>query len=152
MRSPPRIAHALAFAASVALFASLIRGARANAPPCQYAVVNGTVFDANTKLTWERTLSSGLVTWSQANDYCANLSFAGGGWRMPTIQELQTLIDESRSEPAIDDIIFPDTPLSYAWSKTPVSGAVGPRWRVNFYDGFVNAGGMNSTHTVRCVR
>lgn len=139
-------------ASPIILLGALIPWAHANAPPCQYVVVSDTVLDNNTKLTWERALSSGPVEWSQAYAHCASLALAGGGWRMPTIQELQTLVDDSKHNPAIDEAAFPNTPADYAWSSTPYAEVAGPVWRVNFYDGFVNAGGMNNAHIVRCVR
>jgi len=39
-------------------------------------------------------------------------------WRLPTIQELFTLVDYSRCNPAIDTTIFPNTEASSYWSST----------------------------------
>jgi hypothetical protein len=152
MLSSIRRAQIIAAACSVGLFGALISGARADAPPCQYSTQSGTVLDHNTKLTWERDPLPDPVKWSDAKARCAILPLDGGRWRMPTIQELQTLIDESKYDPAIDGNAFPNTPADFVWSNTPLAGVAGPVWRVHFYDGLTNTGGMNNMHLVRCVR
>jgi hypothetical protein len=49
------------------------------------------------------------VAQQQALAHCAALSLAGGGFRLPSIAELLTLVDPTRSQPAIDPIAFPGT-------------------------------------------
>jgi len=39
-------------------------------------------------------------------------------WRLPTIQELASIVDEERTFPAIDVNYFPNTINSYYWSGT----------------------------------
>jgi hypothetical protein len=56
--------------------------------------------------------------WINAEDYCSNLTHDGGGWRLPTIEELNSLVDTSHSDPAIDPI-FSNTESSGYWSDTP---------------------------------
>jgi hypothetical protein len=48
--------------------------------------------DPSSGLTWQVTPSSEYLTWDDAKSYCENLSLAGGGWHLPTISELRTLI------------------------------------------------------------
>jgi len=43
-------------------------------------------------LTWENPPGGIGVEWGDANLYCDGLAFAGGGWRLPTIGELRSLI------------------------------------------------------------
>jgi formylglycine-generating enzyme required for sulfatase activity len=48
--------------------------------------------DPGSGLTWENPPSATPRTWSQAGSYCGGLGLAGGGWRLPSISELRTLV------------------------------------------------------------
>lgn len=52
----------------------------------------GTWDDSVSGLTWQNPVGTGNFNWSAAKSYCASLSLAGGGWRLPTISELRSLI------------------------------------------------------------
>jgi hypothetical protein len=131
-----------------------VRGAWADAPPCRYTIGIDTVLDNETMLTWQRYPSALLKNWDQASAYCSNLSIDGGGWRLPTIQELQTLVDESKYDPAIDTNAFPEPGFSL-WSSS-ISATIGPTyaWTISFHSGVVfdNGGFMENNNDVRCVR
>jgi len=47
--------------------------------------------DSSSGLTWQVT-PGGWMIWVDAKSYCDNLTLAGGGWHLPTISELRTLI------------------------------------------------------------
>jgi hypothetical protein len=55
-------------------------------------VVGETWTDSSSGFTWQVTPSDASLTWSDAISYCETLSLAGGGWHLPTISELRTLI------------------------------------------------------------
>jgi hypothetical protein len=48
--------------------------------------------DMTTGLTWQDPPAVGAMGWSAAKDYCASLTLEGGGWHLPTINELRSLI------------------------------------------------------------
>src|SRR5262245_33278607 len=113
MQAPPRQVNLLGCASAVVLVGALFAfapHARADAPPCRYSFGMGTVYDIDTARTWQQSIDGVTHTWADASAYCAALSVDGGGWRLPTIHELHTLVDESLANPAIDTTAFPNTP------------------------------------------
>jgi hypothetical protein len=139
-------------AAGLAFSALRIPTAVTAAPPCRYAISSEITIDNQTKLTWQRLPDGSSLTWAKAETYCAYLNAAGGEWRLPTIEELQTIIDEQTYNPAIDQTAFPMTQASYFWSSTAHKSGAGSIWRVNFFDGEVSAGSAGDMLYVRCVR
>lgn len=122
------------------------------APACRYTTTADTVLDNDTQLTWQRALDPGTYTWSAAAAYCQALTLAGGGWRLPTIQELQTLNDEVWFDPAIDWAAFPGTPNAVFWSSSPDVTDPGFAWRVYTRFGEVDVEAVSTADRVRCVR
>jgi hypothetical protein len=138
---------------------ALPTSADANAPAGQYVVTaggtgNGTVYDTKSKLTWQRTVSSTTYTWADAKTYCAGVgaSLGGTGWRLPTLKELQTIVDYSQSIPSIDSTAFPSTPATWFWSASPVAGSSSDAWGVSFSDGDSGDSVVSDSSSVRCVR
>jgi Protein of unknown function (DUF1566) len=86
------------------------------------------------------------------------LKLAGRTWRLPTRIELLSLVDFTRTSPAIDTTAFPGVPGGkYHWTASPwvVSQlATKPQdsWIVNFYEGLTsNAGDRTAQEYARCV-
>jgi hypothetical protein len=64
------------------------------------------VLDKQTGLTWARNanLSGGRKPWQEATKFCQDLEIGNRkGWRLPTKEELITILDTSQSEPALPD-------------------------------------------------
>lgn len=109
-----------------------------------------TVYDAVTRLTWQQSVSSEGFTQDEASEYCADLSLAGTGWRLPTQGELMSIVDTTRREPAIDPTAFPGAPSEVFWSSSV--GAAGLGRYVYFGSGSAGYNNSSSTNRVRCVR
>lgn len=139
---------------------------RTDAPAGRYTIPgDGTVYDTATTLTWQRAANMTPTTWASAGPYCASLTGpAGGGWRLPTVKELTTLLDYSRpSSPFIDSVAFPGIPAQSSlgvtnafWSATPLVGmSVGlssGAWLVYFDSAITQPNPLNVGGAVRCVR
>ncbi|MFO8152681.1 DUF1566 domain-containing protein [Thioalkalivibrio sp.] len=121
------------------------------------------VFDSQTGLYWERcsvgqTLVDGhcagranRFTWDQANALDADLP-ENGEWRLPTVEELQTLVEFRVFNPAIDPEAFPNTPPSNFWSSSEAAYDAFYAWTVHFANGFSNWRHKRQRFEVRLVR
>ena len=84
------------------LLACLVRPAIADAPAGRYTYTSTsvTVYDTKTKLTWQRAATAAQYAMADAKTYCGSPATAtalgGSGWRLPTLKELQSLIDFSK--------------------------------------------------------
>ncbi len=95
--------------------------------------VNGddTVTDNATGLVWQQADSAKIMTREQAQAYCANLTLAKGGWRLPNIKELLSLVDHTKNKHSIDRTIFPNTKPYPYWSSTVEASVPVSTWLVN---------------------
>lgn len=128
--------------------------ARADAPPCRYELTSDTVLDRTTKLTWQRTLDGTLRTQEEAETYCSGLSIAGAGFRLPTVKELQTIVEVSRHAPALDTNAFPGIlgSSSMHWTSSRYAKDDSNAWYVQFVDGSVYWKPVSERIYVRCVK
>jgi len=108
---------------------------------------DSTVTDTQEKLIWYPTLSKKL-TWAEANEECKKM-----GCRLPTRKELESLLDITKYNPAIDKEIFPDTKTDdYYWTGDSCAWVSGYASCVRFYFGVVDVGLKGSLSYVRPVR
>ena len=147
----------LAVLGGAALAAALLmmfhtREASAESAGCHFAPMAGIVGDSATHLNWQQASSGALYNWDDAARYCATLELHGMGWRLPTIKELQTLVDEGAAMPATDSVAFPNTESEYYWTSSQVVSFANEAWAVSFAYGFDAFFDVHSEHRVRCVR
>ena len=141
-------------------------GAIAVAPGNQYVLLAaGEVQDNYTHLIWQQGYSSATMPWADAAAYCSTLGLNGNTWRLPSIRELSTLVDEALVAPSINRTMFPNTKygsrsINWYWASHTAAGNALAGWAINFDDGFTgfNAGATSSdwnyfpTAWTRCVR
>jgi hypothetical protein len=121
------------------------------ANPCLFTV-GDTVAVARTHLTWQRAVDPTPRTWDDAAAHCQALDLAGGGWRLPRLNELRSIVDFTHDAPAAEPLIFPDTPSENFWTASASAHTPGSAWYVYFGDGFAGYNVTSSTYRVRCVR
>lgn len=136
------------------LVAGLGYGAFEWAKGHRYEINGDTVYDRTTKLTWQRC-SVGQRWMETGCDGIANeFTFddaqkqGNGTWRVPTKDELETLIVKTQNY-AIDERAFPASTYLY-WTSTPDDASRG--WYVFFLGGHSNVGVRSVTYAVRLVR
>jgi Protein of unknown function (DUF1566) len=119
---------------------------------------SAAVLDRETGLVWEQTPSGAgtAVSWAFAVDAC-NLANTGGrfGWRLPSVQELSSLIDPTQPTGLPAGNPFQGAALGSFWTATTSATNTTAAFTVSF----VNFGELvvppktNSTNfTVWCVR
>src|SRR6266404_3926304 len=136
---------------------------------------DGTITDTRTGLMWEKLSDDGSIhawdnayTWKSAFAKVASLnsaSFAGhGDWRVPNVNELQSLLDYGATLPPIDvafnsscapgcSVTTCSCTRSYEyWSSTTSQYLPSLAWVVLFTDGTVGASSKTNTDYVRAVR
>ncbi|MCX6728845.1 MAG: DUF1566 domain-containing protein [Candidatus Saccharibacteria bacterium] len=142
----------------------------ATAPNNRYAIISyagsaSTVLDKKTGLIWMRCAlgqtwngtdcigAPQAMFWQTALQTAESTTYAGNSnWRLPNIQELRSLVEESCFLPAINSTIFPNTYVhlfpnttdattsGFYWSSTTVPTFISRA----FYQGFGHNGGSHA--------
>lgn len=121
-------------------------------PAPRYNVQTDFVKDIATGLTWQRAATSAPLAFDAATSYCASLDLAGKtGFRLPTLPELLTLIDERAASPMIDGATFPNTPMESFWTSSLFGNVPGMAWYLSFDNGSALYGLPSQPARVRCV-
>lgn len=139
-------------------------GDYAKEPANHYTVGDGVVKDNYTGLTWQQGRSPALMAWADAEAYCAGLALDGGGFRVPSLSELATSVNEAKVGGAIVSSAFPDNPVGckapeyWFWARE-ASQVGGTGWGLSYCDGFTGWNGGESgawnyfpSANVRCVK
>lgn len=92
---------------------------------------DGTVTDTKTGLMWAKcpeglsgsdcaTGSAITHNWQEALNLASTSVFADyNDWRLPNINELLSIIERQCANPAINLLVFPNTPASFFWTASP---------------------------------
>ena len=111
------------------------------------------VRDNNTGLVWEQSPAM-MTTWSDARLQCIDKNVGGTrGWRLPSVAELASLIDQSLGTPFVPGVFTGVQPAPY-WSATTNADSTSStsKLSVNFQDGLVGISIKSSSNFFWCVR
>jgi len=125
---------------------------------------DGTVTDKATGLMWKqcseglsgRSCDNGkaeVLTWDGAMQRAKRLSFAGyNDWRLPSKDELLSLVHKACGSPTINSQVFPNTKQDDYWSVTPSVGHRNGAMYVGFDYGDDGGRFKDNSKYVRLVR
>jgi len=93
------------------------------------------VLDTETDIVWERSPSGAAFTWSTAQDRCNRLIVGNRmGWRVPTIQELTSILSIGTAPDNLElgnPFITPPTLGQAIWSSTTSASNTNNAWTMN---------------------
>ncbi|RLA66610.1 MAG: hypothetical protein DRQ78_04045 [Epsilonproteobacteria bacterium] len=127
---------------------------------------NGIVTDNRSNLQWQDDYSDNnntlkTSTWQGAIDYCEALTLNGHlDWRLPNINELQTLVDYGQYNPSLSSVFINQTPTRY-WSSSTAAkndsfsfslSFPENAWIIDFFEGHSQRYFKNFDNYVRCIR
>jgi hypothetical protein len=127
---------------------------------------DGTITDKGNNLIWQKcsigqtdifncTDDAVTLEFNGADKRCESLSLGGKKWRLPSVEELRSLVDYEKKLPwAIDYKFFPSKtsgPNLY-WASTPKVRRDGQAvYCVDLFDGMVGQNNPLNRAAVRCV-
>jgi hypothetical protein len=115
---------------------------------------NSVVVDNRTNLMWQDDANANTTkrTWSGAITYCEDLTLAThSDWRLPNKNELKSIVDRSKDNPAMSEVFQNRVSSSY-WSSSTFAGDSTDAWFVYFGNGGDYFDVKTFTYYVRCVR
>ncbi len=130
---------------------------------------NGAVLDKSNNLMWMQctygtqrkdNTCEGIATrldWNKAMfrvDSINSISKPAGynDWRLPSVEELQTLVVSNCYDPTIDEIQFPNTDPSGYWSSTKELSTKSSAYLVFFLNGSTYSSNKETEWNIRLVR
>jgi hypothetical protein len=157
------VAAAVLIAAAITSAAPACAGCDADrptrTPTSRYVIGGGEVYDKKSDLTWKRCSTGqrwkegagcvGVIkpmTWDEA------MKQASDGWRVPSKDELLTLVSPTCHGPAINEEAFPDMELDKLWYWTSSEDGAFLAWLVDFAEGHPESYDRTDTGTLRLVR
>src|SRR5687768_6195474 len=121
---------------------------------------NAAVLDKETGLVWERSPDSGTRDWLVAHRFCIDRAVGNRtrkGWRLPTVQEIVSLVDPTRAAPSLPaGHPFTNVEPDFYWSATTFGENPALAWGAGFENNLTEPGARFTDKTTKrfvwCVR
>lgn len=127
-----------------------------NAPPSKpirdYTLEKLGTKDAHNALLWHplnATDKKAKFSYEGAVEMCQNLSLGGRNWRLPSLEEMYSIVDYSFSRPTVDMKFFGSVMQRYYWTSDTLNDA--EAYVVGFKLGSVATVPKKEEAYVRCV-
>ncbi|MCR4320424.1 MAG: DUF1566 domain-containing protein, partial [Candidatus Brocadiaceae bacterium] len=103
----------------------------------QLVLDNAAVLDKETGLVWEKSPDTTTRTWTSAIAYAYAKNVGNRkGWRLPTVEELASLVDPTQNNPALPSgHPFTNVQSLQYWSASTFAGNTSNAWYVHFLNG-----------------
>ena len=112
------------------------------------------IYDTTTKLLWQDAKDNVdlSITFFEADKYCHKLIIGEyKDFRLPTLNELQSIVDYNKYKPAIINGFTYAANETY-WSTTPFIEDTSEVWTIHFKKGARSVKGRHYSRYVRCVQ
>lgn len=142
-----------------------IKGQAESTPSSEFTVIEDGSLVRHTRTTLEWQRCSLGQTWNAKGNTCdgkpkqqswdrATKLAAGltGGWRIPSGEELLSIVEKCHYSPSINPQVFPNTPGGLFWSASTDLGGIDRAWSVGFFTGRHYRAGKVQNGYVRLVR
>ncbi|MCC7245442.1 MAG: DUF1566 domain-containing protein [Saprospiraceae bacterium] len=119
----------------------------------QFTLADSVVVDHLTGLEWQRFVLQDSMNWESALVYAENLFFGGkSDWRLPNIKELESLNDETKSQPSVDAAFFQGIGQHKYWSGTSLPNQTTRAWFLDTRFGVISYDLKTVRNSILCVR
>jgi len=112
------------------------------------------VLDKENALSWQdsEAVENPTMLYTEAVKYCEALTLdEQSDWRLPTLTELQMIVDLTRYEPALQRGFHFGLSKNY-WSSTLYADDIDRAWQIDFKNGASQDSRHSYDYNVRCVR
>lgn len=118
-----------------------------------YTKSGDIVTDSASGLEWQDNARVLQMTWENAIVECEDLVLDGySDWRLPSVNELKTIVDRSKANPAIVET-FENSSWNMYWSSTTVESGYRSAWVIRFDIGDIMTQPKDNHRLItRCVR
>jgi len=114
---------------------------------------NGTIADAWSGFVWQSQFTMDSLTWENALIHADTCTLGGfSDWRLPNIKELQSIVDVSRSNPALPVAVFTNQGAQKYWASTSLPNAPLKAWIFDSQWGITTYDWKTLKHRVLLVR
>jgi Protein of unknown function (DUF1566) len=118
--------------------------------------ISGVGFADNSGATCSGYVAGDPSTYCNTQAYVARVNNNGWcgyqDWRMPSINELSSIISLNKASPDLYANMFPKGTSKAVWSATPVSNYTGFSWHIYINDGYAHGNDQSGNLPVLLVR